>query len=128
MKSNISKHPCANKCTDFKEEQCKTCLVPDAKQWYDVPNHHILEQSEKSDFLIGDVVVLNQYAGDFAKSNNALYELIAFENKLETLAILSAKSGLEVRSGIEYLRPATVAELQANRRLTEAEQALAEVS
>ncbi|EOR08637.1 MULTISPECIES: hypothetical protein [Acinetobacter] len=25
--TNISKHPCANKCTSFKDEQCSTCLV-----------------------------------------------------------------------------------------------------
>lgn len=82
----------------------------------------------ESDFLVGDVVVLSPYAGDFAKSNNALYELVAFENKLKTLAILSIKNGVEVRSGIEHLRHATVDELHAKRRLNEAEHALAEVS
>lgn len=25
--TNISNHPCANKCTEFKEEQCNHCLV-----------------------------------------------------------------------------------------------------
>ena len=81
-----------------------------------------------SDFLVGDVVVLSPYAGDFAKSENALYELIAFENKLETLAILSTRNGIEVRSGVEHLRHASIAELQAKRRLTKAEQSAAEVS
>lgn len=119
MKSNIPKHPCSGKCSEFKEEQCNHCLI--------MANSLELESTE-SDFLVGDVVVLSPYAGDFAKSNNALYELVAFENKLKTLAILSIKNGVEVRSGIEHLRHATVAELHANRRLTEAEHALAEVS
>ena len=48
MKTNIPKHPCANKCTDFKEEQCKTCLIP---------NNSMELESIENDFLIGDVVV-----------------------------------------------------------------------
>jgi len=27
MQTNLTQHPCADKCTDFKEEQCKNCLV-----------------------------------------------------------------------------------------------------
>ena len=27
MQTNLTQHPCADKCTEFKEEQCKTCLV-----------------------------------------------------------------------------------------------------
>ncbi|EMC0682032.1 hypothetical protein [Acinetobacter baumannii] len=25
--SNLANHPCSGKCTDFKEEQCSTCLI-----------------------------------------------------------------------------------------------------
>lgn len=41
MKSNLAQHPCANKCTNFKDEQCNTCLI----------------QGQLTDFLSGDVVV-----------------------------------------------------------------------
>ena len=27
MQTNLTQHPCANKCTNFKDEQCKNCLV-----------------------------------------------------------------------------------------------------
>lgn len=39
MKTNLPQHPCANKCTNFKEEQCGHCLI------------------SESDFLAGDTVV-----------------------------------------------------------------------
>lgn len=35
--TNISKHPCANKCSEFKEEQCKTCLIIGDDQF--IENH-----------------------------------------------------------------------------------------
>ena len=127
MKSNISKHPCQGKCTDFKEEQCKTCLVQDRniKQWYDVPNHHILEQSEKYDFLIGDTVVL-----DTAVLNATLKPFDGIYNVLEvyenSVCVLIDFGRLTLNK--KFVRAATVVELQAKRRLTKAEQALAEVS
>lgn len=117
MKSNISKHPCANKCTDFKEEQCKTCLVPDAKQWYDVPNHHILEQSEKSDFLVGDVVVF---------IDAFMHDDIMTVHKVQSDGILL--DGNRKFALAHLLRHASTAELKLKRRLTDAELAMAEVS
>lgn len=27
MKSNLSQHPCENKCSQFNGEQCRTCLI-----------------------------------------------------------------------------------------------------
>lgn len=39
MKTNLPQHPCANKCTNFQDEQCGHCLI--------------LE----SDFIAGDTVV-----------------------------------------------------------------------
>ena len=38
-KSNLPQHPCANKCTNFKDEQCGHCLI------------------SESDFMAGDTVV-----------------------------------------------------------------------
>ncbi len=27
MKTNLSQHPCENKCSKFNGEQCRTCLI-----------------------------------------------------------------------------------------------------
>ena len=110
MKSNIPKHPCKNKCTDFKEEQCKTCLIPS----------NSMELESENDFLIGDVVVLDQTRMNF----NGIYQIMeVYENMVAVyigIGILTLNK--------KFVRPASIIELNANRRLTEAEQALAEVA
>ena len=117
MKSNIPKHPCANKCTDFKEEQCKTCLIPS--------NSMELESTE-NDFLVGDVVVslcdsINPKLFEIQELAHATYpEFI----KCKPIPNEDYFCWLAVNE----IRTATLAELSAKRRLTEAEQALAEVS
>ena len=102
MKSNIPKHPCANKCTDFKKEQCNTCLI---------------QISENQKFIKGDVVV---YANH-----------IEF-NDLKVVEAYQPNDHYWLEYGQcvheSWIRPASITELNANRRLTEAEQALAEVS
>ena len=114
MKSNIPKHPCANKCTDFKEEQCKTCLIPS--------NSTELESPE-SDFLIGDVVVLIN--GD----DDSLYEFSKVNTVLNAKCyITKPRKAKMLCVWIREIRPASIKEHNANRRITEAEQALAEVS
>lgn len=114
MKSNIPKHPCANKCTEFKDEQCKTCLVQE------LPSHKSLDV----DFLLGDVVVLTKpyYTTDLEE----LFIFEEFHSNLDMYEIESKSYLLHVFAN--EIRPATTAEIQANRRLTEAEQALAEIS
>ena len=122
MKSNITKHPCANKCTDFKEEQCNTCLTPS--------NSTELELTS-NDFLVGDVVCITEA---WRPNANNLY---VFENAIGDSVQVSLfahgiSRAIAIAAGfcvsIENIRHATVAELQVKRRLTEAEQALAEVS
>ena len=99
MKSNIPKHPCKNKCTDFKEEQCKTCLIPS--------NSMELESTE-NDFLIGDVVVFSyQYQP---------HCLMAVEHVLDGGDFVGLE-GYRQAFASKDLRHATVAELQANHRL-----------
>lgn len=75
------------------------------------------------DFLIGDVVVLTKECRTF-KSNN-LFEV---KNKtLTSLWTIKSEKHLILVSSKE-IRTATVSELNAKRRLTSAEQVLAEVS
>lgn len=30
--TNISNHPCSGKCSEYKEEQCKHCLIPNSTE------------------------------------------------------------------------------------------------
>lgn len=73
--------------------------------------------SNSSEFKVGDLVVLIQFANDFAREHDALYDLFDFENDLETLAVLSDRKGGEVRSSTQHLRHATLAEFKAGHRL-----------
>ncbi|MEJ7850220.1 hypothetical protein WKH59_02460 [Acinetobacter baumannii] len=75
------------------------------------------------EFLSGDVVVLTEECRTF-KSN----DLFEVKNKtLTSLWTIKSEKHLILVSSKE-IRTATVAELNAKRRLTKAEQALAEVS
>lgn len=77
--------------------------------------------SNSSEFKVGDLVVLIQFANDFAREHDALYDLFDFENDLETLAVLSDRKCGEVRSSTQHLRHATLAEIKAGRRLDHSE-------
>ncbi len=80
-------------------------------------------ERNQPEFLVGDVVVLTKECRSF-KSNN-LFEV---KNKtLTSLWTIKSQNHLFLVSSKE-IRTATVAELNAKRRLTSAEQALAEVS
>ena len=79
-----------------------------------------MELESENDFLIGDVVVLDQTRMNF----NGIYQIMeVYENMVAVyigIGILTLNK--------KFVRPASIIELNANRRLTEAEQALAEVS
>lgn len=126
MKPNISKHPCAGKCTEFKDEQCKTYLVQQIeKREFELgvaPDEAYVKKTD-SDFLIDDVVV--KINGD----DDTLY-VFAMRSEIDPDYVYIGEPDAEQGECIARIdiRSATVAEIQANRRLTEAEQALAEVS
>jgi hypothetical protein len=72
-----------------------------------------------TDFLIGDAVVLNEVIGSFDEIYNVME---VYENTVDVyigIGILTLNK--------KFVRTATVAEFLAQRRLTKAEQALAEV-
>lgn len=71
----------------------------------------------KHDFEIGDLVVLSQFSGDFAKAHDDIFQIFDFENDLKTLALLSGRNDIEVRSSSEHLRHATLEEFKLNHRI-----------
>ncbi len=111
---NISKHPCAGKCSNFKDEQCKTCLVQE------LPSHKCCDV----DFLPGDVVVLTEPF--YSNFTDELFEVREFNSNLQWYGIESENHYFHVEAS--EIRCASIAEIQANRRLTDAELSQAEVS
>lgn len=75
------------------------------------------------DFLVGDLVVLTPHG-----SKDYLLEIIGYKytNDLYRVKVISSGACGPVHKS--QIRHATVAELNARRRLTDVEQALAEVS
>lgn len=110
MKSNIPKHPCANKCTDFKNKQCNTCLVQEVTH-------------SDCDYLSDDVVV--KIHGD----DDTLY-VFAMQSEINPDYCYIGEPHAEQGEciALDDIRHATIAEIQANRRLTDAELSQAEVS
>lgn len=91
MTTNLTQHPCAGKCTEFKEEQCSTCLV---------------SFEPKADFLPGDVVVF--------KSENAIEQLLTVSKVEQDNVLLEGNSKF---ASSHLIRHATVGEMKAKRRL-----------
>ena len=58
-KLNLTQHPCTNKCSNFKDEQCAQCLIVQLdRREFDLglaPDDAYVKCAE--DFLAGDVVV-----------------------------------------------------------------------
>lgn len=82
-----------------------------------------VQNEDNQEFLVGDVVVLTPDG-----SKDYLLEVIEhkYSSDLFRVKILSTGSCGPIHKS--QIRQATVAELNANRRLTDAEQALGEVS
>lgn len=98
METNLSQQPCANKCSEFTEEQCGYCLI------------------SESDFIAGDTVVF------IDKSKPG--ELMTVHKVQGNGVLLDGNRSFAL---IHLVRHANVQELNAKRRLTLTEQALAEV-
>lgn len=98
---NISKHPCANKCSEFKAEQCNHCLISTD-----------FELSADADFIAGDVVVLTGVCRNFHSD-----DLFEIQRKFtNTLRVIKSKNHKLLVSDNE-IRHATPVELQQNRRV-----------
>lgn len=57
MKTNLPQHPCANKCTNFRDEQCHACLIQQVEQREFELGIAPEDAYVKYDFVMGDVVV-----------------------------------------------------------------------
>lgn len=102
--TNISKHPCANKCSEFKAEQCKHCLIScpeisDNSNYSEIPN--------SSDFMAGDVVVCVS-----ERNTDKLFTIAAYQP--------TDHYWLDCESLVykNDIRIATTLELYAGKRLT----------
>ncbi|WP_252152023.1 hypothetical protein [Acinetobacter sp. ANC 4216] len=106
MESNLTQHPCANKCSEFTEEHCNTCLV---------------QQIEKREFVLelapDDAYV--QY--DFIKGDVVVYSHRIADNSLETVEAFVPDEYYRLDSGQiihkDDIQLASPAELKAKHRL-----------
>lgn len=95
MKSNLPQHPCKGKCSNFRTEQCNTCLI-----------------AVESDFTYGDMVVKTH--GD----DNTLY-VFAMQSEINPEYGYIGEPDAECGECIALtdIRTASVAEVVLNCRL-----------
>ena len=115
-KTNLTQHPCANKCSNFKEEQCNHCLVQ-INRYQDEDQSMGTRTMIESDFAKGDTVV---FVDAFMPEH--LMEV----HQMQGDGILL--DGNRKFALSHLLRHATTVELNAKRRLSLTEQSLGEVS
>ncbi len=106
MESNLTQHLCAGKCTDYKEEQCNTCLV---------------QQIEKQEFNLGPAPDDAYVQYDFIKGDVVVYSHRIADNSLETVEAFVLDEYYRLDSGQiihkDDIQLASPAELKAKRRL-----------
>ena len=125
-KTNLTQHPCANKCSNFKEEQCNHCLVA---------------QVEKREFELGvapdeayvkTISVEATTCSDFVKGDTVVFidafmpEHLMEVHQMQGEGILL--DGNHKFALAHLIRHASTVELNAKRRLSLTEQSLGEVS
>ena len=125
-KTNLAQHPCANKCSNFKEEQCNHCLVAQVeKREFELgvaPDEAYVktisvEATTCSDFVKGDTVVfVDAFMPD---------DLMTVHQVQDDGVLLNGNRKFALA---DLLRHATTVELNAKRRLSLTEQSLGEVS
>ena len=125
-KTNLAQHPCANKCSNFKQEQCNHCLVTQVKKReFELglaPDEAYVktisvEATTCSDFVKGDTVVfVDAFMPDHLMTVHKVQGdgILLDDNRKFALAHL--------------IRHASTVELNAKRRLSLTEQSLGEVS
>ena len=132
--SNLTQHKCKGKCPEFKGEQCNHCLVAQVeKREFELgvaPDDAYVKTTplqNSLDFLQGDTVVLIAPV--------TLVDRVFDTGDLLSVEYITSLGGIGVTTnGVivvvvdpTEVRHATTLELKFKRRLTLAEQALAEV-
>ena len=119
MSTNLTQHPCTNKCSNFKDEQCAQCLIVQLdRREFDLglaPDDAYVKCAE--DFLAGDVVVFV----DPLKPG----DLMTVHKVQGNSVLLDGNRNFALN---HLIRSASVAELNAKRRLSAVELAAGEVS
>jgi len=106
MKSNLTQHQCIGKCTEYKEEQCNTCLVQQIeKREFDL-GLALDDAYVKCDFIKGDVVVYK---------NHISFDSLQAINNYQTNEYYWLENGQLVHR--DDIRSATPGELKAKHRL-----------
>jgi len=124
--SNLPQHPCANKCSNFKNEQCNHCLVA---------------QVEKREFELGlapdeayvkTISVEATTCSDFVKGDTVVFIDAFMPDHLMTIHKVQGEGilldGNHKFALAHLIRHASTVELNAKRRLSLTEQSLGEVS
>ena len=115
-KTNLTQHPCSNKCSNFKEEQCNHCLVQ-INCYQDEDQSMGTRTIIESDFAKGDTVVfVDAFMPD---------DLMTVHQVQDDGVLLNGNRKFALA---DLLRHATTVELNAKRRLSLTEQSLGEVS
>ncbi|MBJ7435563.1 MAG: hypothetical protein JHC54_07365 [Acinetobacter sp.] len=115
-KTNLTQHPCANKCSNFKEEQCNHCLVQ-INCYQDEDQSMGTRTIIESDFVKGDTVVfIDAFMPDHLMTIH----------KVQGKGILL--DGNHKFALAHLIRHASTVELNAKRRVSLTEQSLCEVS
>lgn len=132
--SNLTQHKCQGKCPEFKEEQCNHCLVAQVeKREFELgvaPDDAYVKTTPLQNslgFLQGDTVVLIAPV--------TLVDRVFDTADLLSVEYLTPLGGIGITTnGVivvvvdpTEIRHATTLELKLKRRLTLAEQALAEI-
>lgn len=103
--TNISKHPCANKCSNFKEEQCAHCLIP---SYPEIPDN--------SNYALGGFVVYKDHSRVQNHLIEAVYEVVQINEDF----VVTTGAGLDLLMMWDSeIRHATIAEIKAKRRLSD---------
>lgn len=115
-KTNLTQHPCANKCSNFKEEQFKQCLVQ-------------INCYQDEDLSMGARTIIES---DFAKGDTVVFIDAFMPDHLMTIHKVQGEGilldGNHKFALAHLIRHASTVELNAKRRLSLTEQSLGEVS
>lgn len=112
--TNLTEHKCAGKCTEYKEEQCKNCLIQQIeKREFDLGIAPDEAYVKDSGFSAGDMVVL---IGE--GTEDVLLEIVNHMYTPNMYRVKILESGNFGPVFKDDIRQATSAELHAKKRLS----------